>query len=51
MKNWTRNFIDDMKHIWREFRRDIAETNAKKNLNDDDVAGVSIPLTGIMYLI
>jgi hypothetical protein len=40
MKNWTRNFIDDMKHIWREFRRDIAETNAK-NLNDDDVAGVS----------
>ena len=41
MKNWTRNFIDDMKHIWREFRRDIAETNAKKNLNDGDVAGVS----------
>ncbi|EDD7107478.1 hypothetical protein ABKM94_003256 [Escherichia coli] len=40
MKNWTKNFIEDMKHIWREFRRDIAETNAKKSHCDDDMAGI-----------
>lgn len=50
MKNWTRNFIDDMKHIWREFRRDIAETNAKKTSMMMWLA-LAIPLTGIMYLI
>lgn len=40
MKNWTKNFFEDMKHIWREFRRDIAETNAKKSHCDDDMADI-----------
>ena len=40
MKNWTKNFFEDMKHIWREFKRDIAETNAKKSHCDDDMADI-----------
>lgn len=33
MRKWLNEFIGDMRHIWREFRLEIAEANAGK---DDD---------------
>lgn len=41
MKNWIKNFIEDMKYIWWEFRWDIVEINVKKSYCDDDMVGIS----------
>lgn len=39
MKNWFIEFVGDMRHIWREFRREIADANADKSHYDDGMTG------------
>lgn len=38
MKNWFIEFVGDMRHIWNEFRREIADANADKS-HDDGMPG------------